>query len=213
VLAPRGLGTMASMMVVGRLVGKIDPRILVLFGLGMTALSLYQMTFFTLEMTDWPLILSGVIQGFGLGFVFIPLSTVAFQTLDPRLRTEASGLFNLVRNLGSSIGISIMAALLTSNMHINHATLVQQINPFNQNLQALGIDPNLLTQQAGAQTAAQLDGLITVQSLMISYLDDFKLMFFITLCATPLLLFLRYSKLPARGRQGAQQPVAAVMAD
>jgi DHA2 family multidrug resistance protein len=213
VLAPRGLGTMASMMVVGRLVGKIDPRALVLFGLGLTALSLYQMTFFSLEMTDWPLIFSGVIQGFGLGFVFIPLSTVAFQTLDPRLRTEASGLFNLVRNLGSSIGISIMAALLTSNTQTNHATLTEQINPFNQNLQALGIDPNLLTQQAGAQTAAQLDGLITVQSLMISYLDDFKLMFFITLCATPLLLFLRYKKMPARGGQGAEQPVAAVMAD
>jgi DHA2 family multidrug resistance protein len=203
---------MASMMVVGRLVGKVDPRALVLFGLGLTALSLYQMTFFTLEMTDWPVIFSGIVQGFGLGFVFIPLSTVAFQTLDPRLRTEASGLFNLVRNIGSSIGISITAALLTSNMQTNHATLTEQINPFNQNLQALGIDPNLLTQQAGAQTAAQLDGLITVQSLMIAYLDDFKLMFFITLCAAPLLLFLRYKKMPARG-QGAEQPVAAVMAD
>jgi DHA2 family multidrug resistance protein len=98
-------------------------------------------------------------------------------------------------------------------MQTNHATLTEQINPFNQNLQALGIDPNLLTQQAGAQTAAQLDGLITVQSLMISYLDDFKLMFFITLCATPLLLFLRYKKMAARGGQGAEQPVAAVMAD
>jgi DHA2 family multidrug resistance protein len=208
VLAPRGIGTMASMMVVGRLVGRVDPRLLVLFGLSMTALSLYQMTYFNLEMTDWPVILSGIVQGFGLGFVFIPLSTVAFQTLDPRLRTEASGLFNLVRNIGSSIGISITAALLTANMQINHATLAEEINPFNPNLPALGIDPTMLTTQAGAQTAAQLDGLITVQSLMIAYLDDFKLMFFITLCATPLLLFLRYTKMPASG----QQP-AAVMAD
>ena len=134
VLAPRGFGTMASMMTVGRLVGKIDPRLLVAFGLSLTALSLYQMTYFSLDMDYWPLITSGVIQGFGLGFVFIPLTTVAFQTLDPRLRTEASSLFNLVRNLGSAIGISIMAALLTSNMQTNHADLAAQISLFNPNL-------------------------------------------------------------------------------
>ena len=214
VLAPRGLGTMASMMVVGRLVGKIDPRLLVLFGLSLTALSLYQMTFFTIGMGDWPLILSGVVQGFGLGFVFIPLSTVAFQTLDPRLRTEASGLFNLVRNLGSAIGISIMAALLIKNMQISHADLAGHISLFNQNLQTFGINAPALLTPAGAQTAAQLDGLVTQQALMIAYLDDFKLMFLITLASTPLLLLLRYKKQVFGGPQAApaQQP-AAVMAD
>ena len=201
------------MMVVGRLVGKIDPRLLVLVGLLLTAISLYQMTFFSFGMGEWPLITSGIVQGFGLGFVFIPLSTVAFQTLDPRLRTEATGLFNLVRNLGSSIGISIMAALLISNMQTNHATLAEHINPFNPNLPALGIDPSALTTQAGAQTAAQIDGLITAQSLMIAYLDDFKLMFYITLCSVPLLLLLRYKKLAVGRPQMAPQPAAAAMAD
>ena len=129
VLAPRGIGTMIAMMVVGRLVGKIDPRLLVGFGLSLTALSLWQMTAFAIGMDYWPLITSGVIQGFGLGFVFIPLSTVAFQTLEPQLRTEASGLFNLIRNIGSAIGISIMAALLTANMQINHADLAAEITP------------------------------------------------------------------------------------
>jgi DHA2 family multidrug resistance protein len=215
VLAPRGLGTMASMMVVGRLVGRIDPRLLVLFGLSLTSISLYQMTYFTIGMNASPLIWSGVVQGFGLGFVFIPLSTVAFQTLDFRLRTEASALFNLVRNLGSAIGISIMAALLISNMQTNHADLVTWINPFNPNLYAFGIDPAALTTQAGAQTAAQLDGLITQQSLMIAYLDDFKLMFLITLASVPLLLLLRYKKMaPGRPGQAAQAPQpATVMAD
>jgi DHA2 family multidrug resistance protein len=204
---------MASMMVVGRLVGKVDPRLIVLFGLSLTAISLYQMTFFSVGMGEAPLIWSGVIQGFGLGFVFIPLSTVAFQTLDPRLRTEASGLFNLVRNLGSSIGISIMAALLISNMQTNHATLAEEINPFNPNLPAFGIDPALLTTQAGAQTAASLDGMITAQSLMIAYLDDFKLMFFITLCAAPLLLLLRYRKMAPGGQSTHAPTPAAAMAD
>jgi len=214
VLAPRGFGTMASMLVVGRLVGKVDPRLLVLFGLSLTAASLYQMTAFSLAMNDWPLIVSGVVQGFGLGFVFIPLSTVAFQTLDPRLRTEASGLFNLVRNLGSSIGISVMAALLVSNTQVNHADLASQISLFNPNLGNLGIPPSLLASQAGQVTAAQIDGLITQQSVMIAYLDDFRAMFWITLCAVPMLLLLRYQKMPARGPQGApaQQPVMA-MAD
>jgi DHA2 family multidrug resistance protein len=214
VLAPRGLGTMAAMMVVGRLVGKVDPRLLVGFGLSMTAFSLYQMTSFDIGMDYWPLVTSGVTQGFGLGFVFVPLSTVAFQTLAPQLRTEASGLFNLIRNIGSSIGISIMAALLTSNLQVNHADLAARINPFNQNLSTLGLSPALLASPAGAQTAAQLDGLVTQQALMIAYLDDFKAMFIITLCALPLLIMLRYRKLnPVTGsarKQEEQQPAMAM---
>ncbi len=134
VLAPRGFGTMTAMVIVGRLVGKGDPRLLVGFGLSMTAFSLYQMTGFDTAMNSWPLITSGITQGFGLGFVFVPLSTIAFRTLDPRLRTEATGLFNLVRSIGSSIGISIMAALLASNMQVSHGDLAVAINPFNQNL-------------------------------------------------------------------------------
>jgi DHA2 family multidrug resistance protein len=212
VLAPRGFGTMASMLIVGRLVNKIDPRLLVLFGLSLTAYSLYQMVAFDTEMTAGPLIWSGVIQGFGLGFVFIPLSTVAFQTLDFRLRTEASGLFNLVRNMGSSIGISIMAAKLVSNMQISHGDLARWISPFNQNLPMFGLDPSFLTTPAGLQTTAQIDGLITQQALMISYIDDFKLMFLIALCSIPLLLLLKYKKPTAAPGHGApaQQPAMAM---
>jgi DHA2 family multidrug resistance protein len=215
VLAPRGVGTMISMMVVGRLVGKVDPRLLVLFGLSLTAYSLYWMTSFSIGMDYWPLVYSGIVQGFGLGFVFIPLSTVAFQTLDFRLRTEASALFNLVRNIGSAIGISIMAAMLTSNMQISHSELVSWINPFNPNLTAAGIDPSTLVTQAGQQTAAILDGLATQQALMVAYIDDFKLMFLITLFSVPLLLLLRYKKpqlSPAGAPQRAPEP-AVVMAD
>ena len=210
VLAPRGVGTMISMLVVGRIVRRIDPRILCLFGLGLTALSLYQMTFFSLEMSFWPIVWSGIIQGFGLGFVFIPLSTVAFMTLDPRLRTEATGLFNLVRNLGSSIGISIMATMLSRNIQIGHSVLAGYVTPFNENLSAAGFNTATFPLAVGQQSAAQLDGLITVQAMMISYLDDFKLMFIITLCAAPLLLFLRYRPLPM---MASAPPAAAAMAD
>jgi DHA2 family multidrug resistance protein len=210
VLAPRGIGTMASMLVVGRLVRLIDPRILVGFGLGLTIISLYQMTYFSTDMTSGPVIFSGVVQGFGLGFVFIPLSTIAFTTLDPRLRTEATSLFNLVRNLGSSIGVSIMASALTANTQINHASLSNFISAFNPNLAAAGFIPGLLTNPSGAGQIAELNGLITKQAVMISYLDDFKLMFLITLCAVPLLFLLRHKPQPP----GApRESIAAAMAE
>ncbi|MEO8666939.1 MAG: DHA2 family efflux MFS transporter permease subunit [Bauldia sp.] len=212
ILAPRGIGTMLSMIVVGRLVRRVDPRVLVLVGLALTAYSLWDMMWFSPQMDSWPVITSGVIQGFGLGFVFSPLSTIAFSTLDPRLRTEATGLFNLVRNLGSSIGISIIAAMLTRNVQINHAALAAHMTPFNTNLMSAGIVPGLLGTEAGRQTAAQLNGLINLQAAMIAYIDDFKLMFIITLCAAPLLLLLRYKPHPVAA--GASVPVpAAVMAD
>jgi DHA2 family multidrug resistance protein len=207
VLAPRGIGTLMAMMVVGRLVRKIDPRLLVTVGLACTAYSLYAMTYFSLEMNYWPVVWTGVIQGFGLGFVFVPLTTIAFTTLDPRLRTDATSLFNLVRNLGSSIGVSIVAAALAANAQTNHASLAAQITPFNGNLAAAGIVPSLLTTPFGAQQAAELDGMINAQSLMISYLDDFKLMFLITLLAAPLIVLLRYR--PVQGPAAGPPVVAA----
>jgi len=209
VLAPRGIGTLIAMMVVGRLVRKVDPRLLVTLGLTATAYSLYAMTYFSLEMNYWPVVWSGVIQGFGLGFVFIPLSTIAFTTLDPRLRTDATSLFNLVRNLGSSIGVSIVAAVLTANAQTNHAALAAYINPFNANLSAAGIFPAMLATPFGQPQAAQLNGLITIQSLMISYIDDFKLMFLITLLAAPLILILRYRPIPTPAGGPPQAQIAA----
>jgi DHA2 family multidrug resistance protein len=210
VLAPRGIGTMLSMLVVGRLVRKVDPRILVFVGLALTAYSLYQMTFFSAEMDEWPIITSGVVQGFGLGFVFIPLSTIAFQTLDPRFRTDATSLFNLVRNLGSSIGVSIMAFMLAGNIQTNHAALAARMTPFNENLPAAGIDPMSFLTAAGQQTAAQLNAMINGQAAMIAYLDDFKLMLIITLCATPLLFFLRHRPFPAMPGPPQAAPAAAM---
>ncbi|KQZ99511.1 disulfide bond formation protein DsbA [Mesorhizobium sp. Root157] len=187
VMAPRGVGTMISMLLVGRLVRVVDPRMLVVTGLLLTAYSLYDMSGFSPQMDDWPIITTGVIQGLGLGLVFVPLSTVAFATLDARYRTDATALFSLVRNIGSSIGISIVTVMLTRNAQINHGELAAGINPYNPNLwsaspgAALG-DPAALS---------QLNGLINVQSLMISYVNDFKLMMMVTLLALPLVFLLR----------------------
>jgi DHA2 family multidrug resistance protein len=155
-------------------------------------------------MDSWLIISSGVVQGLGLGLVFVPLSTVAFATLEARYRTDATALFSLVRNIGSSIGISIVSVLLTRNMQINHAELGAYINPFNPNLweaspaAALG-DPNALS---------QLNGMVNIQALMISYVNDFKLMMGVTLLALPLIFLLRKPKHAPESGGGGGAPAA-----
>lgn len=192
VMAPRGVGTMISMLIVGRLVRVVDPRALVLAGLTLTAASLWEMTGFSPQMDSWPIIRSGIVQGLGLGLVFVPLSTIAFATLEPRFRADATSLFSLVRNIGSSIGISIVTAAMTRNVQINHAELGAFIHPYNPVLAQA--NPAAI---AGDSAALQmLDGLVNLQAAMIAYIDDFQLMMWVTLCAMPLALMLRR---PARG--------------
>jgi len=200
VMAPRGVGTMISMLLVGRLVRVTDPRYLVVLGLMLTAYSLYYMTGFTPQMDDVPILISGVIQGLGLGLVFVPLSTVAFATLEARYRTDAASLFSLVRNLGSSIGISIVSVLLSRNLQVNHTELSAAINPYNTTLTTLAP----AAAAGDPATLARIDGLVNQQALMISYLDDFKLMMIVTLCAIPLTLLLRRPRAqPAAGAAAA----------
>jgi DHA2 family multidrug resistance protein len=187
VMAPRGVGTMISMLLVGRLVRKVDPRLLVVAGLLLTALSLWEMTGFTPQMDAWPVIRSGVVQGLGLGLVFVPLSTIAFATLEPRFRADATSLFSLVRNIGSSIGISLVTAALARNVQINHAELGAFIQPFNPLL--MQASPGAA---AGDPAALQMmDSLVNIQAAMVSYIDDFYLMMWVSLAAIPLALILR----------------------
>jgi DHA2 family multidrug resistance protein len=204
VMAPRGVGTMISMILVGRLVRIVDARILVVTGLLLTSWSLYDMTGFSPQMDDNLIIFSGVVQGLGLGLVFVPLSTVAFATLEPRFRTDAAALFSLVRNLGSAIGISVVTVLLTRNVQVNHGELSAAITPFNPALRALSPaaangDPTALM---------RLDLLVNAQAMLISYVNDFKLMMLVTLCAIPLALLLRK---PKAAPAGAAAPPAAHM--
>lgn len=190
IMAPRGVGTMISMVIVGRLVRMVDARYLVVTGLLMTAYSLYVMTGFTPQMDDWLIIETGVVQGLGLGLVFVPLSTVAFATLEPRYRTDAASLFSLVRNIGSSIGISIVTVYLTRNTQVNHVELSAYINPFNDTLRS--VSPAAAMGNPAALST--IDNLINQQALMIAYIGDFKLMMIVTLCAIPLALMLRKPK-------------------
>jgi MFS transporter, DHA2 family, multidrug resistance protein len=188
VMGPRGLGTMLCMFVVGKLIGKVDTRYLLAIGLGLTAWAMYEMIGWTPDVSQWTLISVGFVQGAGLGFLFVPLTTIAFATLPAQMRGEGMGLYNLSRNIGSSAGISVVTALITSNIQINHAALAGYITPFNAVLrtpQAEGMDPTT------ASGRAALDGIITNQATIISYMDDFKLLMIMSLLCMPLVFLLR----------------------
>jgi DHA2 family multidrug resistance protein len=205
VLMPRGMGTMAAMLVVGRLLSRMDTRYILLAGLALTAYSLYQMTSYSLDMDRWPIIWAGVVQGVGLGFLFVPLSAVAFTTLAPSLRTEAASLFSLVRNIGGSIGISVVETVLAQATQVIHSSLATNVTPF-----AAGLRQPAAQQMWNMHTVtglAALNAEVTRQSAMIAYLDDFKLMMIVTLAAVPLLLLIRK---PSRSA-GAGAPAHAVM--
>ncbi len=205
-LAPRGIGVMVMMAIVGRLVGRIDPRLLVGGGFLLAAASLWEMSLFSLDVTPWLIVKTGVIQGFGLGLIFVPLSAITFATLAPQLRNEATALFSLVRNIGSSIGISIVIALLTRNTQVNHAVLAEQVSPYNPLMHAPWLPDAWST--ATAAGLAALNAELTRQAAAIAYLDDFVLMMFVTLAAVPLVLLLR----PPRRKPGAAQVEQAEIA-
>ncbi len=189
VLGPRGVGTMGAMLVVGKLIGRVDTRVLLGTGLGLTARSFYAMTGWTPDVSQMTIIVVGVIQGIGLGFIFVPLSAVALSTLSTAQRAEGAGLFNLSRNLGSSIGISGVNSLLTRNTQVNHADIARHVTAVNRIFADPGIER--FWDPFTAAGRAALDAMITQQAQIIAYIDDYKLLMIATLVVIPLLVAFR----------------------
>jgi DHA2 family multidrug resistance protein len=161
--------------------------LLAAIGMMLTVYSLWQMMHFSLDVPEKLIVTSGVIQGLGLGLVFVPISTVAYSTLPMSARTEAAGIFSLMRNIGSSVGISIVMTLLSRNTQINHAEIASRLTPYGDNAAQmtamLGTNP--------ASGLAALNGEVTRQASAIAFLNDFWLMMVMTAVAIPLLLLLR----------------------
>jgi DHA2 family multidrug resistance protein len=197
VTAPSGIGTMVAMLVAGRFVGRVDTRVFLLSGFGISAIALWQMSHYTLMLSESDIVIPGIVQGFGLGLVFVPLSAATFATLHPALRPDGTAIYSLVRNIGSSIGISIVQTLATRNTAIAHASLAEYVTVFNAaNFSAYGTGPASL---------AAINQEITRQATMIAYVDDFILMLVATIVIAPLILLIR----PGR-RQGGEPVHAAV---
>jgi len=186
VTAPRGIGSMIAMALVGRMVGRIDTRLIIGTGFAVTALSMWQMTRFYLQMDTSMVVWSGLAQGIGTGFVYVPLAAATFATLAPQYRNEGTAFFSLVRNLGSSIGISAVEALLARNTQAMHARLAEHVSPYGNFMRLQ--DPAALATPSGL---AAINGEVTRQASMIAYNNDFKLMMVLALCAVPCVLLLR----------------------
>jgi DHA2 family multidrug resistance protein len=200
-MAPRGIGTMAAMMVAGRLSNKVDPRLLMAFGILVLAWSLYRMTSWTTDVSEMTMVVNTIIQGVGLGFVFIPLQVIAFATLDPIFRTEGTALLSLVRNMGSAIGISVTGAMVTQNEQVEHSVLSGFVTPLNRAFEGAASVLSPVT----AHGAQLMDAMIDRQAEIISYNDDWKLMMLMALPMLPLLLLMRGPKKGAGG-PGAEHP-------
>ena len=188
-MGPRGIGTMVSMIVVGRLVAKYDPRILIVTGTLLMGYSLHMMTEFDIVMDTGPILISGFIQGVGMGLVFVPLNSLAFATINAKYRVDATSMFSLIRNVGQGVGISIVTTVLAQMQVVNYGELAERIT-----IDSAPIRDFAAAHGGFANIVGTLNGLITQQAAMLAFLDDYKMMMIVTLISLPLVFLLRRPK-------------------
>jgi MFS transporter, DHA2 family, multidrug resistance protein len=200
-LAARGVGLLVFIALFSKIMAKTDPRLLLVTGFSVTGFSLWMMTGWSPDMPAWPIALSGLIQGVGMSMVFIPSTLIAFATLPPAYRTDASGLVNMMRNLGASIGIAVATFLLGRGVQVNHAELSAEVTRM-----SVPFDLDRITAYGDASTAmvAAADRMINQQAAMIAYINDFLVMALVCFAAIPLVAFLKSAKGPA---PTAKEPV------
>ncbi|HEY4040661.1 MAG TPA: DHA2 family efflux MFS transporter permease subunit [Rhodopila sp.] len=196
IMAPRGIGTMTAMMTGGRLSAKIDPRKLMAGGILALAWSMWEMTGWTPDVSQWTIVITIMIQGAGLGFVFLPLQVLAFATLPPQYRTDGASLFSLFRNIGAAIGVSATSAMLAHNTQVLHESIGASVTPFNRALQGGGMVTRLWN-PLHIHGAAMMDQLVNQQAQIIAYIDDYWIMIFTTLPSLALLFLMRRPRMTA----------------
>lgn len=188
-IAPRGAGTMSAMFIASRLGGRVDPRALIAGGFLLMSLSAWQMSLFTLDVRPWDIVHTGFTQGFGLGLAFASLNFITFNTLAPRFRNEGTALYSLMRSIGASIGVSLAVTYLGRQSQANHAAFVPSLDPSRLALrEAVELGAVDLSTPAGLLA---LNAEVTRQATTLAYLQDFRLMMWVTLVALPLVLLLR----------------------
>jgi DHA2 family multidrug resistance protein len=207
-LGSRGVGTMFTMMAAPQLMKRVEARYLILTGLLLAAVTLYQMTGFTLDTPPFTIVVISVVQGVGLGLLFVPISSVAFTTLPNHLRTSGTAITTLVRNIGSSIGISMVIANLTSKTTYMHERLGEAVTPFNDALQFPDVASILNTGTDAGR--AMLDMIVTQQASVIAYANDFKLLMVLCIISMPLVFVIGKSRVHNGGGPAPQQAHAAL---
>jgi DHA2 family multidrug resistance protein len=189
VMAPRGIGIMASMMFVGRIGNRFDGRVLMGIGLILAAWSLYQMSLFSPQMDYRPVITTGLVQGVGMGLVFVPLNALAFATLAPELRTDAASFFQLLRNLGGAVGVSLSVGILAHQTQVSHADIGSALTPYSTPW-ADGSMASVIG-ASGESVTAMIDGAVNAQAAMVAYVDVYRMLAWVVIGMLPLVLILR----------------------
>ncbi len=202
-LASRGFGTFVAMMMVGRLMRYIEARTLIVTGLGMTCGSLFWMTAWTDQTGVNEILTISIFQGFGFGLVFVPLSTVAFLTLPNHLRTDGTSMLTLLRNVGSSIGISLVISQLTEGSRWSYAVLSQHVNPFNHAMQMPQV--RAMIDLGTDKGRAMMDVMVKLQAQVIAFSHDYQMVMIFTLCAIPLTIMIGSSKATLRKQSVAPE--------
>ncbi len=195
-LASRGIGMAIGMVTAGRLIQRIDSRLLLGGGLVCCVISLYYCIDFSPDTTAFTIVWTSIVQGMGLGAMFVPLNTLALGSLPPALRTQGTAMWTLIRNLGSSIGVSILIASLTNKTTVMHARLTEAVTPFNQAL----ADPAAAMLDPGTETGrALLERIVSQQAAIIAYDNSFLMMMVMMLLSFPLIALVRVERQAAAG--------------
>jgi len=206
-LATRGFGTFVAMMMVGRLMRYSEARTLIVSGLLLTAWTLYHMSGWTDQIGTTEIVILSVAQGFGFGLVFVPLSTVAFLSLAPHLRTDGTSMLTLMRNVASSIGISIVISQLTEGSRRSYAVLNEHITPFNHAIQMP--DVHRLMDLSTSAGRAMADVMLKAQAQIIAFSHDYQMVTLFILVSIPLAIMIGSTK--ATLRKQAAGPEQAVV--
>ena len=186
--APRGFGLLLSMFVGGAFTHRLGARLLVGFGFSCLALSCAEMSSWTTEVGEWPIIWSGFLQGVGAGIIWVPLQSVGFAWLQPAQRTEAAAVLNLVRSVGSSIGVSVALTMYTRSSTTARSQMVEHLTPVGSAFRHADVTRgwDLSTLEGLAQAQRQVE----LQAMMIGYNNDFLMLACGALLALPLLLLI-----------------------
>ena len=200
-VSPRGFGAVASMLIVGRLINKVRGRYLIMFGFSVLAYSIYLFSKINLEISISSIIWPNVISGFAMGFMFVPLTTMALGTLSNEQMGNASGVFNLMRNTGGSVGIATVTTLLARGAQIHQAAMVSHLSPYDPAFQERvkqmtgGFAARGGSAVATQQAYGSLYGILVRQATVLSYIDVFRLLSLLcVLCVPATLLFERVKR-------------------
>jgi DHA2 family multidrug resistance protein len=217
VLAPGGAATLITMPIAGALMNRMDPRWIIVVGCALNAYAMYLMATLTLEASYWHIMMPRFIQGLGIGFTFVPMSTVALGAVPMRELGHASGLFNFIRTVGGSIGIAAVATMLERGAQVHQARLGQHVSLYDPEVweryhalvglfAARGADPATAEQQAWAH----LYEVVQREALALSFIDNFWRLAWIFAAVIPFVLFLGRRPRAGESPAGAERAAAIV---